>query len=79
MRTFLLGFLIFILLQACNSKTENEAKDGTDSTTKEESKTPPQSEFADEKYTAMGKQGLEQFDKGDIDGCIDRDQRPPPG
>lgn len=64
MRKVFLGFFLTGILLACNnSKTETEplVKDVTDS------KTPPQSEFADAKYTEWGKSMLEKFASGNID------------
>ena len=59
------------LLIACNNKKSEESKtEGTDSTGKMESKTPPQSEFADAKYTDWGKKMSDQLSSGDMDGWL---------
>jgi hypothetical protein len=67
MRKFLLPLSLSLLLFSCKEKTEQPAKDEAmvkSSATKET----PQSEFADAKYSEWGKQRMQQFQNGDIDG-----------
>ena len=57
-----------MLLFACNNE-KTEAK--TDAKGSEmETKTPPQSEFADAKYTEIGKKMMGQLASGDMDGWL---------
>ena len=58
-----------LTILACNNKPADTTTAKTDSvsTPAAEPKTPPQSEFADPKYTEMGKQMAEQLSKGDVD------------
>jgi hypothetical protein len=64
---FVLGCLFLL---ACNNKPAETTAAKTDSsaTTASETKTPPQSEFADPKYTEIGKKMLEQMSSGNMDG-----------
>ena len=58
-----------VIILACNNKPAETTAAKTDSaaTPLAETKTPPQSEFADPKYTELGKQMTEQMSKGDMD------------
>jgi hypothetical protein len=62
MKKLLLLAATGMLLYACQEKKAEE--------TKNESSTPPQSEFADAKYTEIGKKMLAQFESGDIAGWL---------
>ena len=62
-KVFYCLFLSGALFACNNSKTEADktmVKDASDAK-------PPQSEFADAKYTDMGKQMMQKFESGDID------------
>jgi hypothetical protein len=65
MKKILMGFILSGILLACNnSKTESEqpmVKDASDTK-------PQPAEFADTKYTEMGKQYMQKFQEGDIAG-----------
>jgi len=58
------------LLFACNNKPAESTAASTDSTASVASKPVPQSEFADPKYTDIGKKNLAQLSSGDIDGWM---------
>lgn len=58
----------FCILLACNSKPAETP--ATDTTAKAKPTEPPQSEFADAKYTEMGKKQLENMSSGNIDGYL---------
>jgi len=62
-----LGLLGLLAIMACNSG-ETKTEGTTETATAPESKTPPQSEFADPKYTEMGKKSLSALSAGDVDG-----------
>jgi len=62
-----LGLLGLLALMACNSG-ETKTEGTTETAAAPESKTPPQSEFADAKYTEMGKKGIAALQAGDVDG-----------
>lgn len=65
MRKIFIGFILSGILLACNnSKTEG---DQTLVKGDSASKQMPQSEFADARYTEMGKQMLKKFEDGDIE------------
>ena len=66
---FVAGCLVLV---ACNNNSADTtaAKTDTAATTTAEAKTPPQSEFADAKYAAMGKQMLAELSSGDIDAWV---------
>jgi len=71
MKKFFIIAASSILLFACSNKKSEESKTGgSDSTSKMESKTPPQSEFADAKYADMGKKMIDQMSKADMDGYV---------
>jgi hypothetical protein len=57
------------ILLACNTKPAEPQATDTTSTVKP--KEVPQSEFADAKYTEMGKKGLAQLASGDVKGWLD--------
>jgi hypothetical protein len=58
-----------LMLSACTSKpADSTSTAATDTATA--AKPTPQSEFADPKYTAIGKQGMAQLASGDIDGWM---------
>ena len=57
-----------MLLFACNDKKTEELK--TDAGDPEMETTTPQSEFADAKYTEIGKKMMAQLDNGDMDGWL---------
>jgi hypothetical protein len=64
-----LGTTLFL---ACNDKPAESTEAAKDTTAVvKETKPPAQSEFADPKYTEMGKKGLSQLSSGDIDGWMD--------
>jgi hypothetical protein len=58
------------ILLACNNKPADSTAATTDTTATAEKKAPPQSEFADPKYTDMGKKDLAAFATGDIDAWM---------
>lgn len=61
----------FLLASCNNTPTKPEMDNAKDtSTTVKEAKV-PQSEFADERYVAMGKKGLEQLSAGNMDAWVD--------
>ena len=62
-----LGLLGLLAVMACNSG-ETKTEGTTEKAAAPESKTPPQSEFADAKYTEMGKKGIAALQAGDVDG-----------
>ena len=59
-----------MLLFACSDEKKDEPKTGesTMSADANKDKTPPQSEFADAKYTEWGKKMTAQLSSGDVDG-----------
>lgn len=65
-----LGTTLFL---ACNNKPaeSTEAAKDTLAAVAKETKPPAQSEFADPKYTEMGKANLAKLSSGDIDGWAD--------
>jgi len=64
MKRFLVGMMSFLLLAACNNPKPEEAAETTPATT--ETKAQPV-EFADPKYTEIGKSGLASMSSGDVD------------
>ena len=66
---FIAGCLV---LAACNNKPAETttAKTDSSSATVTESKTPAQAEFADQKYTEIGKKMTDQLSSGDVDGWV---------
>jgi hypothetical protein len=58
------------ILYSCNNKPADATTSAATDTTATEKKAPPQSEFADPKYTDIGKKGLAQLSSGDIDGWM---------
>ncbi len=65
MKRFLVGMMSFLLLAACNNPKPDDAAETTSATT--ETKAQP-AEFADPKYSEIGKAGLASMTSGDIDG-----------
>lgn len=65
---FAAGCCLFI---SCNNKPSDAMTAENKDTTAKASATPPQSEFADARYTDMGKQHLMKFSSGDINGWLD--------
>lgn len=67
MKKFFIAFILSGILLACNnSKTEADK-----TLVKEASDTKPQqAEFANPKYTDMGKQMMQKFESGDIDAWV---------
>jgi hypothetical protein len=60
------------ILLACNNKpAESTTAAAQDSTSTAKQTEVPQSEFADARYTEMGKKGLAQLSSGDIAGWMD--------
>jgi hypothetical protein len=60
-----------LLMISCNNKASDQAASKDSSATMAtEAKTPPAAEFADQKYTDMGKKGEAQMESGDIDGWV---------
>jgi len=61
-----------MMLFACNNEKKEDAKtdESTMSAGESKDKQVPQSEFADMKYTELGKKMTDQFARGDIDGWI---------
>jgi hypothetical protein len=59
-----------ITMLACNNQQKTDADTKAASTTTDSSTTKPQSEFADAKYTEMGKQMLAQFESDDVDAWV---------
>jgi hypothetical protein len=74
MKKLLLLAAGYAMLLSCNNKpadsTATDAKDTTVSAMAKDTK-PPQSEFADPKYTEMGKKQMEALASGNIDGWLD--------
>lgn len=67
MKKIFIGLICSLFLVACgNNKTETEKPMVKDA----ETKAPPPAEFADAKYTDMGKQMMQKFESGDIDGWM---------
>jgi hypothetical protein len=66
---FAAGCLVLI---ACNNKPAETTSTKTDSSTvtPNEPKTPPQAEFADQKYTEIGKKMTAQLSSGNVDEWI---------
>ena len=65
MKRFFVGMMSFLLFAACN----NPKPDETAETTSTSSETTPQpAEFADARYTEIGKSGLASMTSGDVDG-----------
>jgi len=60
------------MLLSCNNKPTESTTAGSNDTASmsKESKTPPQSEFADARYTELGKKQLAQMSGGDMDGWV---------
>lgn len=65
MKRFLVGMMSFLLFAACNNPTPDEAAESTSPSMDTTSKP---AEFADWKYTELGKSGLASMTAGDIDG-----------
>ncbi len=65
MKNVLLALFCIAALVACNKPEQKVAESDTT-----ETKPPAQSEFADPKYTEIGKQGIAQLTSGDIDGWM---------
>lgn len=61
--------LFTVILFACNNEQKTDTDTKVTSTSDSSSKKAP-SEFADPKYTDMGKSMLAQFENGDIDGWL---------
>ena len=71
MRKILTGLMSLTLLAACNSKSEESAKSGADTTATVAATTEQKAaEIADAKYMDFGKRFLSSFSKGDIDGWL---------
>ena len=72
MKKLLLAAAVCYILLSCNNKpAEPSTTESRDTAMMaKETKTPPQSEFADARYTELGKKGLAQFASGDIDGWM---------
>lgn len=64
MKRFLLGMMSFLLFAACNNPKPDEAAETTSATTEATSQP---AEFADPKYSEIGKSGLASMSSGDID------------
>lgn len=62
MKRFLVGMMSFLLFAACNNPKPDEAAETTSTET-----TPKPAEFADPKYTEIGKAGIASMTAGDID------------
>jgi hypothetical protein len=59
-----------MVLFACSNDKKEETKTGETKTSADGDKAPPQSEFADAKYTEWGKKMTAQFSSGDMDGWM---------
>ena len=70
MRKIFMLFLPAVVLFACKDQKKNDETAQVKTATTTENK-PMQAEFADEKFAAMGKQMLQQFEAGDIDKWIE--------
>ncbi|HLZ87723.1 MAG TPA: hypothetical protein VKQ52_10795, partial [Puia sp.] len=71
MKKFLFWAASCCLLSSCNNAgTGSSTKDTTAAATATPA-TPPQSEFADARYTEMGKKALAQLSSGDVTGWMD--------
>ena len=62
--TALLGLLFIVACNSADTKTEGT----TETASTPDTKTPPQSEFADAKYTEVGKKSIAALQAGDVDG-----------
>ncbi len=62
-----LGLFGLLAVMACNSG-DSKTEGTTEAAAAPESKTPPQSEFADAKYTEIGKKSIAALQAGDVDG-----------
>lgn len=60
-----------ILLASCNAPAKPETENTKDTTPTAKETKIPQSEFADERYVALGKKALVQFAAGNIDAWLD--------
>lgn len=65
MRSFLITMFCAATLLACNKPKEQVAEPVA-----EEPKAPQDFEFGDDKYTGIGKQGMDQLSSGDVDGWM---------
>ncbi len=65
MKRFLVGMMSFLLFAACNNPKPEEAAETAPATTETK---PQPAEFADPKYSEIGKSGLASMSSGDIDG-----------
>jgi len=70
MRKILILASACITLLACNNEQKPEAETKSESATADSSAAKPPSEFADAKYTDLGKKQMAQFESGDIDGWL---------
>ncbi|HEY6505583.1 MAG TPA: nuclear transport factor 2 family protein, partial [Chitinophagaceae bacterium] len=59
-----------MLLIACNNEKTDDAKPAEATVSSTDDKKPQQSEFADPKYTEMGKKMTAQLSSGDVDGWM---------
>ena len=64
MKQFLVGMMSFLLLAACNNPKPEEAAETTPATTETK---PQPADFADPKYSEIGKSGLASMSSGDVD------------
>ena len=60
-----------LLFSCTNSSPESSAKDTTSATSTTPAGPPPQSEFADARYTELGKKVMSQLASGDIKGMLE--------
>ena len=67
MRKIFMPFLLAIVLFACKDQKEKEESPMVKTATATTDNKPMQAEFADARYTDMGKQMLQQFEAGNID------------
>jgi len=66
MKKVFIAFMLSGILLACNN-----SKTGSETMTKSSSDNKPQqAEFADAKYTDMGKQMMQKFESGDVDAWV---------
>ena len=60
------GIIGLLVIMGCNSESTTDST--TAASTTPDTKTPPQSEFADPKYTDVGKKSVAALQAGDVDG-----------
>jgi len=70
MKKILIIWAISLLMVSCNNETKDDTKAAETTMSEGTDKKIPQSEFADPKYSEMGKSMLASMGSGDIDGFV---------